>query len=60
VDVNKLLNDTANNKFIAFTITTYAENKKFVHHNNKDINIENLTITFHGKEILNDSNLKLN
>jgi len=60
IDVNKLIHDSANNKYIKNIICTFSESKKHVHKNNKDISIDNLSITFHGKNIITDSELKLN
>lgn len=55
-----MLKDTASNKFIKNIICTISENKKFQHKNNKDISIDNLTLNFHGTNVLDGASLKIN
>jgi len=60
MDVASLLMDKESNKFIQYTICTYAQPKKNQHKNLKDVFIQNLGISFHGMELLKDSELRMN
>jgi len=41
-------------------IATYSQNSRAIHRNTKDINVENITILFFGKPLLDDTDLVLN
>mmetsp|Transcript_7419 Transcript_7419/g.11194 ORF Transcript_7419/g.11194 Transcript_7419/m.11194 type:complete len:596 (-) Transcript_7419:344-2131(-) len=41
-------------------IATYAQNSKSLHRNTKDINVSNLSVSFHGAVLVDDAELVLN
>lgn len=41
-------------------ITTFAQNAKVMHRNVRDINVSNLTVTFHGTPLIEEAELTLN
>ena len=41
-------------------VTTYAHSSKKMHRNVRDISVSNLTVTFHGSPLVEDTELTLN